>query len=316
MLRSLAITATPAEAGMRLDLLLAAHFPSSSRAFVREAIAAGDITVNGANAVKGYRVREGDAIAVASLYETTDNSVRPNPDIVPQIVFDDGLLIGVDKPSGMPVQPLSPRETGTLANGMVALRPELSLVGNEPLIAGAVHRIDAGTSGLVVFAANNFVFASMRSLFSTHKVEKTYLALVEGEVARPGAVECDLAHDPRAAFCRMVRHDSLTAAERAGTRPLPARTSFSPVWAASGRTLLRVTIETGVTHQIRAQLAMAGHPIVGDAIYGGKPADGLVPAGAFCLHSLSASFLHPATGEPTLLSVPPPAYAANRKLRG
>lgn len=307
------LTVAPPDDGSRLDVLVASRFPSSSRALVREAIACGDILVNGGAAAKGYRVRAGDTVSIATLYEATDNTVRQDPSVVPQIVFDDGYLIGVNKPAGMPVQPLSPRETGTLAGGMVALRPELALVGNEPLIAGAVHRIDAGTSGLVVFAASNFVFAAMRGLFSLRKVEKTYLALVEGEVTRPGAVACDLAHDPRAERCRMIRFDSLSVAERAKTRPLFAETRFKPVGTICGRTLLEVGITTGVTHQIRSQLAMSGHPIAGDALYGGRPADGLVPPGAFCLHSLSASFNHPATDTPTVISAPLPPWAAPMK---
>lgn len=309
MLSSLSITATPAEDGMRFDAFLVARFPSSTRALVRDAIARADVLLNGAPAPKGERVRAGDSVSVLSLLEADDNRVAPDlavaDAIAPRIVYDDGTLLAIDKPSGMAVMPLSPLETGTLANGVVALRPEFAVVGNEPLAAGAVHRIDTGTSGLVVFAANNFVFAAMRTLFAERAVRKKYLALAQGVVSRPGAVAGELAHAPHLDHCRMVEFASLSAGERSRSRPLYAETRFRPLARIGADTLLEVEIETGVTHQIRAQLALAGHPVAGDTLYGAAP----LPDGGFRLHSLSAAFLHPSTGVPTTLSAPPPPWA-------
>ena len=308
---SFAFTATQADAGQRLDALVLAHAPDSTRGLVRDAIALGAITVNGVSAPKGVRVREGDAIAVDGLLTEDEVCVRPDQAvaeaIASRIVYDDGTLLGIDKPAGMAVLPLSPYETGALACGVVALRPEFAIVGHEPLAAGAVHRIDAVTSGLVIFAANNFVFAAMRSLFAEHAVAKTYLALVEGAVAKPGAVACELAHAPYLDHCRMVAYSSLSAGERHNTRPLFAETRYTPIRTAQGKTLLKVEIATGVTHQIRAQLAMAGHPIVGDTLYGARPAQQI----GICLHSFSAAFVHPATGRKTTISTPRPSFASN-----
>lgn len=294
---------------MRLDAFLVARFPSSTRALVRDAIARASILLCGKPAEKGMRVRAGDEIAIKSLLEAADNRAAPDPAvadaIASRIVYDDGTLLAIDKPAGMAVQPLSPLETGTLANGVVALRPEFAVVANEPLAAGAVHRIDTGTSGLVVFAANNFVYAAMRTLFAERAVLKKYLALAQGAVARPGAIACELAHAPYLDHCRMVEFASLSAGERFRSRPLYAETRFRPLARIGADTLLEVEIETGVTHQIRAQLALAGHPIVGDTLYGAAP----LPGGGFRLHSLSAAFSHPSTGAFVTISTPPPPWA-------
>ncbi len=293
-------------AGTRLDAFVLSVAPGSTRAFVRDALARGEILLNGGKAPKGAKVRAGDLVEIRSLLEEADNRVAPDPAVAVSIVYDDGRLLGADKPAGMAVQPLSPLERGTLANGMVARRPELAGVGDGPLVAGAVHRIDAGTSGLVVFAADDEVFGAMRALFVGRKVLKTYLALVEGRVERGGRIEGELVHDPRVPFCRMVPAETpLPGPLRGGLRPMFAATSFEPLHGAGRNTLLKVEIRTGVTHQIRAQLATAGFPIVGDALYGASPLSG----GGFRLHSLSAAFVHPVTGEPVVVSAPPPAWA-------
>lgn len=283
------------EDGARLDLFVLAHFASSSRALVRDALSRGLVELNGRKAPKGAKLHADDAVTIRELLEGTDIRVRPDSSVVPAIVYADDALLAADKPAGMPVQPLSPRETGTLMNGLAATFPELASVGDDPLIAGAVHRIDAGTSGLVVVARSNEIFAAMRRAFSKRKVTKTYLALVEGKVPGPGQVSCDLAHDPALPFCKMIK-------TRDG---LHAETAFRPLHPAGANTLLEVTILTGVTHQIRAQLAMAGHPIVGDALYGAKSDFG---DGTFRLHSLAAEFAHPATGLPLRLEAPRPAW--------
>ena len=308
MLGPLTIRVGAETSGTRLDAFVLAAVPGSTRAFVRDALARGEISLNGERAPKGAKVRAGDVVEVRALLEASDNRVAPDASVAVSVVYDDGWIVGVDKPAGMAVQPLSPLEKGTLAGGMVAWRPGLADVGDGPLVAGAVHRIDAGTSGLVVFAADNATFAKMRLLFSGRKVLKTYLALVEGRVERAGKVEGELVHDPRVAFCRMISAETpLPGPARGGAlRAMFAATSYEPLHPAGKNTLLKVGIRTGVTHQIRAQLAMAGFPIVGDALYGASPLAG----GGFRLHSLSAAFVHPVTGEPVEVAAPPPRWAS------
>jgi len=298
--------------GVRLDAALLDAFPTATRAFVREALQSGEILVNGRIAPKGMKLKGGETITVKSLAEAIDNVVQPNPVIVPSIVFEDSALLAFDKPAGMPVQPLSRGETSTLMNGVVARHPECQPLGDAPLMAGALHRIDADTSGLVLVARNADAFDRLRTQFSEQTVEKRYLALVEGRVEDGGTLECDLAHDPTLPFCRMIDadHNRLTNAQRGRLRRLHAVTAFKPIAHTAEeneeRTLLEVTIFTGVTHQIRAQLALAGMHIVNDRLYGAFAVENMT---GHCLHALSATFRHPTTGETITVATPRPAWA-------
>lgn len=306
------------EGGVRLDAALLHAFPTTTRGFVREAIAAGHVLVNGRRAAKGQKLRGGEIVAVVKLLEARDNLVAPGG-ACPQPVFEDAELLAFDKPAGMPVQPLSCHETGTLMNAVAtrypdcrALGPDLTALGESPLMAGALHRIDADTSGLVLVARTIKAFANLRDQFAAQSVRKTYLALVEGAVAVGGTLENDLVHDPTLPFCRMIdfNHNRLTRAQCARLKPLHAVTQFKPLDHLTAenepRTLLEVTIRTGVTHQIRAQLALAGMHIVNDRLYGAFAVENQV---GHCLHALAAAFAHPVTGTPTEIRTPYPTWA-------
>lgn len=297
------------EGGVRLDAALFSRFPSSSRSFCREACAAGDVLVDGRRAIKGMKLRGGETVLVKSLAEECDNRVAPDRSVRLDVVFEDDDLVAIDKPAGLPVQPLSRSETGTLMNGVVARYPECAEVGDKPLLAGAVHRIDADTSGLVLVARSAEAFDNLRSQFAAQTVKKTYLALVEGAVAVGGTLENDLVHDPTLPFCRMI--DVSRARSRVRAAPLHAVTQFAPValtrhWNEE-RTLLEVSIFTGVTHQIRAQLAMAGMHIVNDRLYGAFAVEGQT---GHCLHALAAHFVHPRSGDPAEIRTRYPDWAA------
>ena len=295
------------EEGARLDLAVLARFPESTRAYVRAAIQRGEILLNGARAERAARLKAGDAVEVVALLEEGEGRAAPDTSLALEVVFDDGYLLGVDKPAGMPLKPSSPFDGGALANGVVALRPELALVGNDPLGAGALHRVDDGASGLVVFAADNFLFAYMRGLFATSQVKMSFLALVEGEVRDEGRVSSYLAGDPGGE--RLVPSETIPSGRRAGGRPRLAETFFRPLRAVGGRTLLEIGAATALDHQVRAHLALAGHPVAGDTLYGATPAsDAPSPDGLF-LHSLSAAFAHPATGEPVVIRAARPPWA-------
>jgi len=301
-----------AQGGVRLDAAVLAAFPTTSRAFVREAVESGQILVDGRRAPKGLKLRGGETISIAELAESSDNTVAPNPAIRLSTVFEDDAVLAFDKPAGMPVQPLTRTEISTLMNGVVARHPECAPLGDRPLMAGAVHRIDADTSGLVLVARTPQAFADLRAQFAAQSVEKTYLALVEGSVAAGGTLENDLVHDPTLPFCRMIdaRRNRLTRAQCEGLKPLHAVTAFRPVGFTTveceERTLLEITIFTGVTHQIRAQLALAGMHIVNDRLYGAFAVEDQV---GHCLHSLAAKFRHPVTGDPVDIRTPYPKWA-------
>ena len=300
------------QSGVRLDAVLLGTYPTTTRAFVREAVEGGKVLVNGRRAAKGLKLRGGEQIAVSELLEAEDNLVRPNPAIRPRVVFEDAALLGLDKPAGLPVQPLSCSETTTLMNGVAARYPECIPLGDRPLMAGALHRIDADTSGLVLAARTAEAFEALRAQFTAQTVKKTYLALVEGSVAVGGTLENDLVHDPSLPFCRMIdaRHNRLCEAEKRKLRPLHAVTNFKPIGHTTveneERTLLEVTIYTGVTHQIRAQLALAGFHIVNDRLYGAFAVENQTGHG---LHAWAAAFRHPVSGDEMEIRTPLPDWA-------
>ena len=314
------------ESGVRLDAALLRAFPSTTRSFIRDAVGSGTVLVRSSAAaearpaVKGMKLRTGSVIVVRELLEACDNLVAlenlpPNAPFPAGICFADDSLLAFDKPAGMPVQPLSCRETGTLANAVAARYPECRAIGDSPLMAGALHRIDANTSGLVLVARTAEAFANLRAQFAEQTVEKTYLALVEGSVAAGGTLENDLVHDPTLPYCRMIDvHDRKVSSRKGdGGRPLRAMhavTRFVPIAHTTEgneeRTLLEVTIHTGVTHQIRAQLAIAGMHIVNDRLYG---AFAVEDQSWHCLHALAAAFKHPVSGCQTEIRTPLPPWA-------
>jgi len=297
MIRHATFTVMPQEIGQRLDSVLYARFPTSSRAFCRQAVEAAQVVVGGRPCLKGTKLFAGETVDVLSLKETCDNRVRPDPSVAVQIVFEDDYLLAVNKPAGIPVHPLTCEETGTLMNGLVALYPKLALLGDRPLMAGALHRIDTGTSGLVLAARTQGAFEALRAQFDAQAVQKIYLALVEGHVAIAGHLEHELAHLPNHACCKMVDARSLAVPDRR----LRAETFYRPLELFGSYTLLEVTIHTGVTHQIRCQLALGGMPIVNDTLYGARPVNACP---RHFLHAYEAHFRHPEKNLPCRIQAP------------
>ena len=301
---------TQNEGGVRLDAALFSRYPTSSRAFCREACAEGSVLVDGRPAIKGLKLHGGETIRVVALAEMCDNRVAPDKSVRVSPLFEDEALLAFDKPAGLPVQPLSRKEVGTLMNGVVVRYPECTELGDQPLMAGAIHRIDADTSGLVLVARSAEAFANLRAQFAAQTVKKTYLALVEGSVAVGATLENDLIHDPTLPFCRMI--DISRARQKVRAAPLHAVTQYQPLaFTRCGneeRTLLEVTIYTGVTHQIRAQLAHVGLHIVNDRLYGAFAVENQT---GHCLHALAANFNHPLSGASMEIRTRYPAWAAS-----
>lgn len=296
MLSGLSFIVGPAEAGLRLDCVIAARYPAVPRSRVREAILAGAVRVNGRPCLKSDKAPAGATVAIESLPEGSDMRVEPDPSVPLDVLYEDADLLAFNKPAGRPVHPNARGERGTLMNGAVARYPELASIGDRPLMAGALHRIDTNTSGLVLAARTPAAFATLREEFTRQSVTKIYLALVEGRVEKPGRVEGDLAHDPK-----FRGHILPASAVAHPDRLLHARTDFRVKQALGDYTLLEVTILTGVTHQIRCQLAAAGHPIVNDVLYGARPVPGCP---RHFLHAASATFRHPSTGAALTLAAP------------
>lgn len=289
----------PADSGKRMDAWLAGLFPDLPRAAVRRAIDRGALQLGGRPCSKGDRVREQTVYLLVTDPEPPA-AVQPNPEIPLDIVYEDEALIACNKPAGLDCQPNDPAERDTLANAVLARYPEVAGVGDGPLTCGILHRIDRDTSGLVLAARSQTVYDALRAQFAAHAIEKHYRALVCGSVTHPAHLEHLLAHNPRCPG-RMVDAAKWTDVRR----PMKAVTDYRPLsrHRLGGRpcTLLDVTILTGVTHQIRAQLSFAGLPIAGDRRYGGAQ---LPDFPRHFLHAYTAGFIHPITLKPLTLKAP------------
>ncbi len=288
----------PTAAGMRADAWLSEQLPEASRTQVRDLLAEGALLRNGRPCRKGERIVP--AARYVLLHEPKPVALAPNAALPLNVIYTDDALIAVSKPAGMNCQPNAPTEQDTLANALLVQWPELSGIGDGPLTCGILHRIDRDTSGLVLAARTQQVYSAMRKQFSAHTIEKHYWALAEGNIHTPGRLEHWLAHNPRCPG-RMIDASQWQNIKR----PMRAETAFRPTQTVriAGRvfTLLDVSIRTGVTHQIRAQLSLAGMPILGDRRYGG-----FLPAGfeRHFLHAASIVFTHPKTGQACSLKAP------------
>jgi 23S rRNA pseudouridine1911/1915/1917 synthase len=281
----------------RLDAFVHATMPALSRRLVHRLIADGDVRVNGRRVPKGERLRPGDAVTLPAL----PGSIAPEPELALPVAYEDDWLVAVEKPGGMPGHALDPRQRGTAAAFLLARNPEMATVG-DPLAPGLVHRLDTGTSGLLLAARTAAAHAAARAALRARAVEKRYLAVVEGVAhALDGRlVRLPLAHDPR----DRRRMAPVTGAARAW----PAESALAVVRGTGERTLLEVTIRTGVTHQVRVHLARLGHPVVGDVLYGARPAE--LPRGRHALHACRLTLTHPASGRPLVIVSALPAELA------
>ncbi len=347
----------PAEArGMRLDQYLAQAIPEISRSRVQLLVEGGQVLINGAPAPSKHKVTPGERIAIAG-------SPRPAPlkaaaeDIPLAVVYEDEFLVIVDKPAGMSVhagnaapvveareeaagdevggeeetvaKDTDPRSAGTLVNALMHhFAGELSSMGGE-LRPGIVHRLDKGTSGLILVAKDDRTHAKLSEAFAERTVHKTYLALVQGHVRKEETtVTLPIGRD----LIRRTRMTTRRPIEATGVRSAIShvhvlerlQTAFGPF------TRVEVTIETGRTHQIRVHLQALGHPVVGDTVYGaaavlravtvpravtmpralGERTSGeprVLQLQRNFLHAARLELAHPRTGKPLVAEAPLPA---------
>ena len=273
MARELNVTA--ADAGERLDAFLAG--PLGSRARAQRLIDDGLVLVDGAPRPKRHRLRGGEMITVeeAEPPPQDDRSDAPY-----EVRYENGDLLVVDKPAGVVVHPARGHRTGTLAQALAGR----AAGGPEPWRAGIVHRLDRDTSGLLVVAKSEEAHRRLRARMKARGIEREYLALVEGRPpARTGTIDAPLGRDRRERKRISVDSDV----------PRTAVTHFAVERALPASTLLRVRLETGRTHQIRAHLQAIGHPVAGDPEYGRA---GLYGLERQFLHAARLAFDHPITG--------------------
>ncbi len=277
-------------AGARLDRYLAERLPELSRTRVQELIDEGRARVNGAPARRAHRVAAGEAIEIAIVLRPPLAAV---PEAIPlDVLYEDDDLAVVNKPAGMVVHAGAGAAHGTLVNALLHRYASLSGASGA-LRPGIVHRLDRGTSGVLVIARNDRAHRKLAEQFRTRHVEKTYLALVHGRLERDrGTIALPIARDLR-------RRTRMTARRREGRE---ASTDWRVLARLDGFTLVEVALHTGRTHQIRVHFSALRHPVVGDALYGaprevrGGKGVRLSPLGRNFLHAACIRFLHPRTG--------------------
>jgi 23S rRNA pseudouridine1911/1915/1917 synthase len=286
-------TVEPTEGGVRLDRFVGGRL-QLSRTRLKELFEAGQVKVDGRRAHKGISVAAGQVVEVE--HEAHAPGATPDASLALAVLHEDPALVVVDKPAGVPCQPLKDLETGTVANALLARYPEMAGVGDDPREAGLCHRLDVETSGVLLAARTRPAWEAMRAAFGGDRlVEKRYLALVKGPLAEEGVIEVPLAHAGD-----HVRPDL--------TEGRPARTEFKVLARQGAFALVQVQLVTGVLHQVRAHLAGVGAPIVGDTLYDGPPEAGL---GRFFLHAAALGLVHPTTTRQLTVRSPlPPELAA------
>ncbi|WP_354702062.1 Ribosomal large subunit pseudouridine synthase D [Paraconexibacter sp. AEG42_29] len=279
------LTAGPEHAGERLDAVLAE--PLGSRTRAARLIAAGSVTVGGRTVAKRHIVTAGEEIAVedaaieAEKPPSLDDVIDPDAPVAEYTVaYEDEHLLVVDKPAGVVVHPARGHWQGTLAQALSGT----AAGGEDEWRAGIVHRLDKDTSGLLVVAKSDAVHAQLKTALQARDITREYLALVEGRpTARSGTIDAPIGRDRHA----RTRHSIDT------DQPRDARTHFTIEQVLPRYTLLRVTLETGRTHQIRVHLQAIKLPIAGDPEYG---REGLLGLERQFLHATTLAFTHPVTG--------------------
>jgi 23S rRNA pseudouridine1911/1915/1917 synthase len=288
--------------GERLDQLLAGVDRIGSRAQAQRLIDAGRVTVDGVLRPKRHRVAAGERVEVALAPADAAASGATAGEVPFAIVWEDEHLLVVDKPAGVVVHPARGHRGATLAEALAGR----AAGGEDPARAGIVHRLDRETSGLLVVAKSEAVHRRLQEAIRHRELRREYLALVEGcPPARSGTIDAPIGRD------RRVRTRVSTDTDV----PRAARTHFALERAFAGFALLRVTLETGRTHQIRVHLQAIGHPVAGDPEYGpvhgpGSSGGELGLARQF-LHAARLAFAHPVTGAPLDVTSPlPPELSA------
>ena len=284
-------------AGDRLDRVVAL-LADLSRAQSAALIEGGGVSVDGVPAAAGkVKLEVGQVIVIDTAKLPEKELPKADPSVRIEIVHADADIVVVNKANGLVVHPGAGNPAGTLVNGLLALYPEIAGVG-DPMRPGIVHRLDAGTTGLMVVARTPAAYESLVHQLSQRLVHREYLAVAVGAFdAHSGVIDAAIGRDLRELTKMAVRVDGK-----------PARTHYEVLRefvAPISASLVRCQLETGRTHQIRVHLAAVSHPVLGDATYGGVRAT--VPFGRPALHAVRLSFEHPRSGDDMTFEAPIPA---------
>ncbi len=276
-------TADEALAGMRIDKALSSKAEGFTRSHIQSVLSDGGVKVNGKTVSKSYKLSPGDEV-VFTVPEPTLLSAEPE-DTPLDIVYEDSDLLVVNKPRGLVVHPAPGNESGTLVNAlMYHCKGSLSGI-NGVIRPGIVHRIDKDTSGLLIVAKNDFSHEKLALQIKDHSFKRQYRAVVHGNIKDDfGTVDAPIGRSTkdRKKMCvtdKNSRH---------------AVTHYEVLDRFDGFTYIKVTLETGRTHQIRVHMSYIGHPVAGDPVYG--PKNGVTKLNGQCLHAGLIGFIHPRDG--------------------
>ncbi len=278
---SLSFEVSMADAGQRLDKLLAGLMPEHSRGRLQDWIRQSRVRVDGAVVAPKTKIDGGSRIDVWPVVEAPDTEVEAQP-IDFAVVYEDEHLIIVNKPAGLTVHPGAGQRDGTLQNGLLHHRPALAAVPR----AGIVHRLDKDTTGLMVVAATPQAQTHLVRELQAREIEREYCAMVWGVPVAGSTVDAPLARHPR---------DRLRFAVSAAGRE--AVTQYRVSEKFEKHSVLQVRLETGRTHQIRVHMQHAGYPLIGDALYGRRGDPYRHSLGRQALHAQHLALTHPASGE-------------------
>jgi 23S rRNA pseudouridine1911/1915/1917 synthase len=290
-------------AGLRLDLALVRLWPEFTRARAQRLIEDGHVLVAGREARPSARLHGGEEVTLSLPAPEPSGLVAQ--DLPLSVLHEDADLLVLDKAAGMVVHPARGSPAGTVVNALLHRLGEGAPGGAR---LGLVHRLDKETSGCLVVAKREAALAALQAAFKARTVEKTYLALVHGAPAETGRLDTPYGRHPR----DRTRYTGRVASARRAVTGWRVQERFGVAAA-----LLEVALETGRTHQIRVHLAEAGHPLLGDAVYGGRrrearldPEDPVRLAAAAigrqALHAWRLGFAHPRTGVPVRFEAPLP----------
>ncbi len=300
-------TATRAEDGLRLDMVIVGHYPTCSRTQAAGLIKDGFIRIKDRVVKPAQPVHSGDEIR--GRFPPPDPEEIIPEDISLEILYRDDDIITVNKPPGLVVHPAPGHKTGTLVHGLLYHFPDIFAVGGR-MRPGIVHRLDKDTSGCLVVALNDAAHQHISAQFKARTVHKEYLALASGRrLDETGEIDQPIGRHP-------VNRKQMTVHGRRSRR---ARTLWQVVRRYPSATLVRLHLKTGRTHQIRVHLNALGHPVVGDAVYGPRRNIHTLDTGPGrririprqMLHARCLGFTHPSTGKRVRFEAPvPPDMAA------